>query len=107
MKTVRIKLPIKIIYAEMKFNERLKEVRRERNFTQKDIYTILRVSANCYASWEQGRTQPSIEDIKKLCVIFDISADYLLGLEDDAGHKLDYTEVFTYTDGTHKFTHKK
>lgn len=66
----------------MKFNEILREVRRESGMTQKDVYTVLQVSPNCYASWEQGRTQPDIENIKKLCVIFEVSADYLLGLED-------------------------
>ncbi|MCM1233867.1 MAG: helix-turn-helix domain-containing protein [Ruminococcus flavefaciens] len=66
----------------MRFNEKLKEVRHECGFTQKDIYTRLQVSPNCYASWEQGRTQPDIESIKRLCKIFDVSADYLLGLED-------------------------
>ena len=50
--------------------------------TQKDVYTLLQVSPNCYASREQGRTQPDIESIKKLCIIFDVSADYLLGPED-------------------------
>lgn len=50
--------------------------------TQKDVYTQLRVSPNCYASWEQGRTQPDIENIICLCKIFGVSSDYLLGLED-------------------------
>ena len=53
--------------------------------TQKDVYLKLQVSPNCYASWEQGRTEPDIERIKKLCEIFDVSADYLLGLEDEYG----------------------
>ncbi len=66
----------------MKFNEILREVRHESGMTQKDVYTVLQVSPNCYASWEQGRTQPDIENIKKLCAIFEVSADYLLGIED-------------------------
>lgn len=66
----------------MKFCERLKEIRRDCGLIQKDVYTRLQVSPNCYASWEQGRTQPDIENIKKLCKIFDVSADYLIGLED-------------------------
>lgn len=72
----------------MKFNEKLKMIRKEKGFTQKNIYTILRVSPNCYASWEQGRTQPDIENIRKLCVIFEVSADYLLNLEDESGRKI-------------------
>lgn len=66
----------------MEFKDSLKEIRRECGMTQKDVYTILQVSPNCYASWEQGRTQPDIDSIKKLCRIFDVTADYLLGLQE-------------------------
>lgn len=69
----------------MKFCETLKDTRRSRGFTQRDVYTLLKVSPNFYASWEQGRTQPDIESIRKLCAIFDVSADYLLGLEGEDG----------------------
>lgn len=64
----------------MKFSDRLKEIRKECGMTQKDVYTKLQVSPNCYASWEQGRTQPDIENIRRLCAIFDVSADYLLDI---------------------------
>ncbi len=67
----------------MSFPNRLKEIRKECGLTQKDVYTMLNVSPNCYASWEQGRTQPDIERIKELCKIFDVSADYLLEIESD------------------------
>ena len=90
----------------MKFGEKLKSIRKEKGYTQKDIYTILEVSPNCYASWEQGRTQPDIENIKRLCLIFKVSADYLLGFEDEFGQK-NYFEEFQYNDGTHLITHKK
>lgn len=66
----------------MKFNEQLREIRKSRGMTQRDVYTRLQVSPNCYASWEQGRTQPDIESIKALCAIFEVSADYLLGLSE-------------------------
>ncbi len=72
----------------MKFNEILRIIRRARGLTQKDVYTALYVSPNCYASWEQGRTQPDLENLKKLCGIFDVSADYLLGIEDEFGYKI-------------------
>ncbi|MFR1554136.1 MAG: helix-turn-helix domain-containing protein [Coriobacteriales bacterium] len=72
----------------MEFREILKSVRKERGMTQKDVYERLNISPNGYASWEQGRTEPDIKSIKKLCKIFDVSADYLLGLEDEMGTKL-------------------
>ncbi len=55
--------------------------------TQKYVFTKLGVSPNCYASWEQGRTQPDIESLRKLCIIFDISADVLLGIDDECERK--------------------
>ncbi|MBD5086565.1 MAG: helix-turn-helix transcriptional regulator [Clostridiales bacterium] len=72
----------------MEFNKNLKEIRKSKGLTQKDICEKLQVSNNCYASWEQGRTQPDINSIRKLCAIFDVSADYLLGLENEEGISL-------------------
>ena len=66
----------------MKFNERLKAIRMESGLTQKEVYEQLGLSQNGYASYEQGRTEPNIATLVKLCHIFDVSADYLLGLED-------------------------
>ncbi|WP_420840781.1 helix-turn-helix domain-containing protein [Anaerocaecibacter muris] len=65
----------------MTFAERLKTIRKDCNMTQRDVYSILNISPNGYASYEQGRTEPNIEMIKRLCKIFDVSADYLLGMD--------------------------
>lgn len=64
----------------MKFCERLKMIRVESGMTQKDVYQKLDISPNGYASYEQGRTEPNIQTLIKLCAIFEISADYLLGI---------------------------
>ena len=72
----------------MEFKDNLKAIRKEKGMTQKDVYELLKISPNGYASREQGRTEPDIKSIKKLCKIFDVSADYLLGLEDETGTKL-------------------
>ncbi|MCL2593552.1 MAG: helix-turn-helix transcriptional regulator [Defluviitaleaceae bacterium] len=42
----------------------------------------LGVSRTCYASWEQGRNKPNIDGVTKPCKFFDVSSDYLIGLED-------------------------
>ena len=90
----------------MKFNEKLKEIRTNKGYTQKNLYEILKVSPNCYASWEQGRTQPDIENIRKLCIIFEVSADYLLGLEDDLGNKTYINNSFNNFSNNGNFTIK-
>ena len=66
----------------MRFNERLKAIRKECGMTQREVYSKLNISPNGYASYEQGRTEPSIDTLVKLCQIFDVSADVLLGLND-------------------------
>ncbi|MDR2090673.1 MAG: helix-turn-helix domain-containing protein, partial [Clostridiales bacterium] len=38
--------------------------------------------------WEQGKTEPNIANIQKLCKLFGVTADYILGLEGEGGEKL-------------------
>ncbi len=55
--------------------------------TQREVYTRLNMSPNGYASYEQGRTEPNIATLVQLCAIFDVSADFLLGLTDYGGEE--------------------
>lgn len=64
------------------FETRLKELRLEGGMTQKQLANLLQTTDDSIFSWEKGRSQPSIEMIRKLCVVFQVSADYLLGLTD-------------------------
>lgn len=71
----------------MEFNEKIKNLRIEKGLKQKEVAKILGVSQTCYAGYEQGYREPDFKTLKKLVVIFDVSADYLLGLEDETGAK--------------------
>ena len=42
---------------------------------------MLNKSETGFASWEQGLSEPSVTDLRMLCVILGVSADYLLGLD--------------------------
>lgn len=61
---------------------RTKELRKEKGLTQKQLANLLNKSETGLASWEQGLSEPNVNDIRNLCKIFEVSADYLLGLED-------------------------
>lgn len=63
------------------FKDRLRKLRRLNDLTQTQMAKLIKISTTGYASWEQGLSEPSIEDIKKICVIFEVSADELLELE--------------------------
>ena len=53
-----------------KFENRLKELRAEKGLTQKELATELGTTDDSVYSWEKGRSQPSIDMIKKLCNFF-------------------------------------
>ena len=61
---------------------RIKEQRKEKGLTQKQLAELVQKSVTGVASWEQGLSEPCVNDIRTLCRIFEVSADYLLGLED-------------------------
>ena len=60
------------------FCENLKNIRKEKGLSQKQVALRLGVVESCYANWEQGRTEPSISMLRKLCEIFTINIDELI-----------------------------
>ena len=62
---------------DKQFCKNLKEIRKESGLTQKQVAEFLNVVESCYANWEQGRTEPNVEMIRKLSVIFKVSIDEL------------------------------
>ncbi len=72
-----------------KIKERLKEIRIEKKYTQKEVASLLNTSITCYAGYEQGYREPNADMIIKICYLFNISADYLLGMEEIDGRRIE------------------
>jgi len=62
---------------------RLKELREEKGLTQLDVADAIGVNYRTIGQYERGVNEPDIDTIKKLCKLFDVSADYLLELKDE------------------------
>lgn len=60
------------------FCKNLKEARLSAGLTQKQVAKELNVVESCYANWEQGRTEPNIDMLRKLCIILSITLDDLI-----------------------------
>ena len=43
----------------------------------------LHVSTSAVSKWEQGTAEPSLECLIQICRLYEVSADFLLGLTDD------------------------
>lgn len=65
------------------FNERIREARQQCGLTQKQVAEKLGITDNALCQYEKGVREPSISTIIELCKLYDVSADYLLGLTDD------------------------
>ncbi|MBW7823408.1 helix-turn-helix domain-containing protein [Streptococcus thermophilus] len=62
----------------MDFAERLKTLRKQANFTQKEIAEKIGISQPAYGDWERGTKKPTQENLVKLAKIFNVSVDNLL-----------------------------
>lgn len=64
------------------FCERLKELRQEKKLGQIELAKRLDVSKGIISLWENGLREPSMSSLILLAKFFDVSIDYLVGLED-------------------------
>ena len=69
-----------------KFSENIKELRTNTGLNQTVVANSLGLQYFTLGKWEQGRAEPSIEDLTKLADFFNVSIDYLVGREDDFGN---------------------
>lgn len=59
---------------------RLKKLRKENGFSQKELARQIGISQNTISQYENGTAKPSIKVIFKLIIILNTDANYLLGL---------------------------
>ncbi len=59
--------------------KKLKDARLIAGYTQKELAEKLEVSQPVYQRFEKGIYECNYEQLKKICEILDISADFLLG----------------------------
>ncbi|MEN1759355.1 LexA family protein [Anoxynatronum sibiricum] len=66
--------------------KRLKQLREQHRMNQSDIRKLLNLSSSSTISqYESGERVPSIDNLKRLAAFFEVSVDYLIGLNNDSG----------------------
>ncbi len=68
----------------MNIGARIKELRLEKRITQDRLSEYLGISPQAVSKWENGTTMPDITALPMLAKIFNVTTDYLLGMEYDA-----------------------
>ena len=65
---------------KMTLGESLKTIRKRFNMTQDEVAVFLGVSRSGYTYYETGKSEPSIDTLKKLATIYDITVDEILSM---------------------------
>ena len=81
----------------MEFNEKLQQLRKQKEITQEELAEAIYVSRTAISKWESGRGYPSIDSLKALSKFFEITIDELLSgeelliiAEEDTNQKRNY-----------------
>ena len=63
------------------FCDRLKELRIEKGVGQIELAKAIHVSKGIISLWENGLREPKLSNLIALAKFFEVSLDYLVGLE--------------------------
>lgn len=66
----------------MEFNEKLQQLRKQKDLTQEQLAEQLYVSRTAISKWESGKGYPNIESLKCISKLFSVSIDELLSGEE-------------------------
>lgn len=73
-------------------------LRNKYNLTQNELAQKLNLPRYKISDWEQGRSEPSINDIKNICNFFNVSIDFLLEYENKSEFDFYYSNDKTIID---------
>ena len=64
------------------FAQRLRELRQEQGLSMKQLAKEIGTTDAAISNWENEINEPKISYLKSIAVFFNVSTDYLLGLEE-------------------------
>ena len=66
----------------MNYRIRMRNLREDRDLTQKEVGKIINKSQQGYSHIEDGRAELKIDDLITLCKFYEVTSDYFIGLSD-------------------------
>ena len=64
------------------FQKNIIELRKANKYTQKQVAEVLNITQPSYIRYENGKAEPSLENLVKLADLYDVSIDFLCGRSD-------------------------
>lgn len=75
------------------FNEKLKAARKQKGLSQTELGKLLGVQAQTISNWENGKSEPNLKTINKLCEALDVPLRYFIN-EERVDYQLTLEEAF-------------
>ncbi|MDU6346125.1 MAG: helix-turn-helix transcriptional regulator [Clostridium sp.] len=66
----------------MKYLDRIRALREDKDLTQTDIANLLNIGQKTYSDYELGKTRIPLDSMLVLARFYDVSMDYLSGASD-------------------------
>ena len=63
------------------YQKRIRDLREDADKTQQQIAEVLGTSQTMYARYERGASEMPIRHLIRLAIYYNVSADYILGLD--------------------------
>ena len=67
----------------MDIGERIREMRKDKKMTQRELAALTGVAENTIRQYELHLRKPKVEQLKSIARVFDCSLDYLTGADDE------------------------
>ncbi len=61
--------------------EKLRLARKRVKMSQEEVAEILNISRSNISKYENDKLEPNIHTLKQFCELYNVTADYLLGIE--------------------------
>jgi transcriptional regulator with XRE-family HTH domain len=72
------------MYSEV-FPSRLKKAREDYGLTQVEASKLLKIGRSTLANYEVGKSEPDLETLVKISLLYDIASDWLIGVTSKGG----------------------
>lgn len=69
--------------VEFQIARQLRLLRESNHVNQQQVAQALHISRSSYAYYETGKTRPELENLVRLAWLYDVSLEFILGLEKD------------------------
>lgn len=66
--------------------DNIRNSRKSKNMTQKELAKRLGVSHNTISDWESGKHKPDIDNIMLLCKVLEVDVNYMFGWKNTANN---------------------